>query len=177
MKKTFIILSSLLLFTCLFNACQPQVDIEAAKETIIAVNEEERDAFFAKDITRLSDVWVQEPGSKRYFTSEKSLTILNGWTEIKADYQEDFEADWWENYEDVKADFSNYEIYVFDNSALVYHDIKWTGKYLGEAFENMQKRIVHLVNKDETWKIGFIAQLNVPAEKPDIEEESTEEGQ
>jgi len=54
MKKTFIILSSLLLFTCLFNACQPQVDIEAAKETIIAVNEEERDAFFAKDITEKS---------------------------------------------------------------------------------------------------------------------------
>jgi hypothetical protein len=177
MKKTFITLSFLLLFMCLYNGCQPKVDIEAAKKAIITINEEERDAFFAKDITKLADIWLQDPGSKRYFTSGNSLTILNGWTEIKADYQEDFESDWWESYENIKADFSNYEIQVFDNSALVYHDITWSGKYLGEAFENVQKRVIHLIKKNETWKISFIAQLTVPAKEQDIEEETTEESQ
>ena len=177
MKKSIFIFSYLLLALLLFNACQPPVDIKSAKEAILAVNEEERDAFFDKDITRLENVWLQEPGSKRMFASEKSLSILNGWTEINANYQEDLESDVWESYEDVKADFSNYEINVFGNSALVYHDITWTGKYLGEEFENLQKRIVHLVNKDKTWKISFIAQLTVPAEKQDNEEKITEEGQ
>jgi ketosteroid isomerase-like protein len=177
MKKTSITLSFLLLFMCLYNACQPQVDIEAAKKAIIAINEEERDAFFAKDITRLADIWLQDSGSKRYFTSENSLTILDGWTEIKADYQEDFESDWWENYENVKADFSNYEIQVFNNSALVYHDITWSGKYLGEEFENLQKRVIYLLKKDETWKISFIAQLTVPVKEQDVEKETAEENQ
>ena len=178
MKKTIFIFSYLSLALLLFNACQTQVetvDIEAAKEVILAVNEEERDAYFDKDISRLEKIWLQEPGSKRIFTSENSLSIINGWSEIKANYQEDLEADYWESYEDVKADFSNYEINVFGNSALIYHDLTWTGKYLGEAFEYMSKRIVHLVNKDETWKISFIAQLKVPAEKQDIEEEKPSE--
>lgn len=177
MKSTFIIFGSLLLLSCLFNACQPQIDVEAAKKSIIAVNEEERDAYFAKDIARLEKVWVQEPASKRYFSSERSLTILDGWAEIKADYQEDFEAEWWDDYEDVKADFSNYEIHVHGNSAIVYHDILWTGKHLGEPFESTQKRILFLVNLDGTWKMSFTAQLTVPEKTQDIEGEPAEEGQ
>jgi len=180
MKKSIFIFSSLLPALLLFNACQTQVetvDMEAEKEAIIAVNEEEKNAYFDKEIIRLENVWMQEAGSKRIFSSEKSLSIINGWTEIKADYQNDFEADWWEDYEDVKADFSNYEINVYANSALVYHDILWTGKHLGEAFETEQKRILHLVKKEGSWKINFTAQLKVPVEPQDIEEENTEEGQ
>ena len=177
MKQTNLIFSSLLLLILVFNACQPTVDIEAAKEAIIAINEEERDAFFDRDITRLEEVWLQEPVSKRIFTSENSLHIINGWTDIKANYQEDLEGEWWEDYEDVKADFSNYEINVYGNSALAYHDIIWRGKHLGEAFETEQKRVMHLVKKDRTWKISFIAQLTVPVEKPDTDEETTEEDQ
>ncbi len=39
------------------------------------VNEEERDAFFALDITRLEAIWIQESSSKRYFTSENSAIV------------------------------------------------------------------------------------------------------
>jgi hypothetical protein len=175
MKRTFFILSSLLLFVCLFYSCQPQVDIEAAKKAIIAVNEEERDAYFDKDISKLGDIWLQDSGSKRYFTSEKSLTVLNGWTEIEANYQENFEAGWLDDYEDVKADFLNYEITISGNSAMVYHDIHWTGMHLNEPFEVNQKRILNMVNQDGTWKICLTAQMTVPVEKPDIEEEAAEE--
>jgi len=177
MKKTFYILGSLLLFTCIFNGCQPQVDIEAAEKAVIAVNEEERDAFFAKDIIRLAEVWVQEPSSRRYFPSGKSLRVLNGWTEIKADYEEDFEAEWWDDYKDVKADFLNYVVSVNANSAVVYHDIHWTGMYLEEPFETNQNRIVYLVNHDDTWKISLIVQMTVPEEKEEVTEETAEEVQ
>jgi hypothetical protein len=180
MKKSIFIFSSLLPALLLFNACQTQVetiDLESEKDAIIVVNEKERDAFFDKEMTRLEDVWVQEAGSKRILSSEKSLSIINGWSEIRANYQNDLEADRWEDYEDLWADFSNYEINVYTNSALVYHDILWTGKHLGEAFENESKRILHLVKKDGTWKISFIGQLKVPVKPQDIEEEITEEGQ
>jgi hypothetical protein len=89
MKKSISIFISLLLLVFLFNACQTKVetiDIEKEEQDIKAVNEEERDAFFAQDITRLEAIWIQESSSKRYFTSEKSLTLLSGWTEIRNNY-------------------------------------------------------------------------------------------
>ena len=174
MKKNLLTLFALILLAG--TSCQERIDIEKEKEAIIAVNEEERTAFFDHEITRLEAIWVQEPTSQRIFTSENTLTILNGWTEIFTNYRESMDADWWNDYEDLLANFSNYEINVYDNTAMVYHDIKWTGKYLGEETEMNQKRVLHYVKIDGTWKIDFTAQLTIPVEKEEIEgEPETEE--
>ncbi len=174
MKKNLLTLFALILLVG--TSCQEKIDIEKEKEAIIAVNEEERNAFFDHDITRLEAIWVQEPTSQRIFTSENTLTILNGWTEISTNYRESMDADWWNDYEDLMAYFSNYEINVYDNTALVYHDIKGTGKYLGEETEMNQKRVLHFVKIDGTWKIDFTVQLQIPVEKEEIEgEPETEE--
>ena len=173
MKKYLI--SLIVLVFLAGTSCQEKIDIEKEKEAIIAVNEEERNAFFDHDITRLEAIWVQEPTSQRVFTSENTLTILNGWTEISTNYRESMDADWWNDYEDLMANFSNYEINVYDNTALVYHDIKFTGKYLGEETETNQKRVLHFVKIDGTWKIDFTAQLTIPIEKEEIEGESETE--
>lgn len=170
MKKYLLTLFTLILVAG--TSCKEKIDIEKEKEAIIAVNEEERNAYFDHDTIRLGAIWVQEPTSKRIFTSENSLTTLNGWTEIYTDYKD---VEWWKDTEDLFASFSNYEINLYDNTALVYHDIKWTGKYLGEEFVMKQKRIVHLVKIDGTWKFDFTAQLTIPAKKEEVEGESETE--
>ncbi len=60
-------------------SCQKKIDIEKEKEAIIAVNEEELNAYFDHDTIRLGAIWVQKPTSKRIFTSENSLrTLMDG---------------------------------------------------------------------------------------------------
>jgi hypothetical protein len=164
MKKSTCILSIIFFGVLVFSGCKPKVDINKEEQAVIAVIEEERNAYFDRDLSRLEVIWVQDSTSKRIFRSETALIILNGWDEINANYREDIETDIWKDYEDLKADFSNYEINVYNNSALAYHDIFWTGKYQGEEVGAEQKRALHLVKIGGTWKIDFIAQLTIPAQ-------------
>ena len=163
MKKFSYIFSLIIFYSLLFNNCQTQVDKEKERRTIIAVIEQERNAYFDRDISRLETVWVQDSTSKRIFRSETALIILNGWEEINANYREDIETDIWKDYEDLRADFSNYEINIYEGSALAYHDIIWSGKYLGDLMSAVQKRVLHLVKIDGTWKLDFIAQITIPS--------------
>ena len=64
--------------------------------------------------------------------------------------------------DDLSASFSNYAVNIYDNTALVYHDIHWTGKFQGVRIDEKAYRIVHLVKKDGTWKIDLIIQISVP---------------
>lgn len=148
-------------------SCQETIDIEKEKAAVIAVNEEERDAYLDRDLARLEAIWIQEPTSKRVFTSSR----LDGWVQIRANYEEDINnTEWWEKMEDVAASFSNTEMQMYDNTALLYHDIQWTGKIGGEALDVKQNRIVHFVKEDGAWKIDLTVQLSVPAEKEALEE-------
>ncbi|MCK4992120.1 MAG: nuclear transport factor 2 family protein [Bacteroidales bacterium] len=152
-------------------SCQEKIDIEKEKEAVIAVNEEERDAYFDRDLARLEAIWIQEPTSQRVFTSRNALSVLDGWKQIHANYEEDINnTDRWENYEDLSAPFSNYDVKIHDNTALLYHDIHWTGKSGGEVIDVKQKRIVHFVKEDGAWKFDLTVQLTVPAEKEVVED-------
>ena len=147
-------------------SCQETIDIEDEKQAVIAVNEEERDAYFGRSLARLEAIWVQEPTSQRIFTS----TSIDGWEQIRANYEEAInDAEQMEDMENISASFSNYVINMYDKTALVYHDIQWTGKLGDVAIDEKQKRVVHLVKEDGSWKIDLIVQLSVPQGFEDAE--------
>ena len=152
-------------------SCQETIDIEKEKEAVITVNEEERDAYFDRDLARLEAIWIQEPTSQRVFTYSNALFELDGWKQIYANYEEEINnTDRWEKMEDFCGSLSNYDDNIHDNTALLYHDIHFTGKSGGEVIDMKQKRIVHFVKKDGAWKFDLIVQLTVPAEKEVIED-------
>jgi hypothetical protein len=162
MKNHLWILLVSLLFA--FQSCQETIDIEKEKKAVIAVNEEERDAYFDRNLARLEAIWVQEATSQRRFIS----TRLVGWNQIRENYEEDINSkEKWKEMENVSASFSNYVVNIYDNTALIYHDVQWTGKLFGKTIDNKQERIVHLVKIDGAWKIDLIIQLSVP---PALEE-------
>ena len=149
------------------HSCQETIDIEKEKVAVIAVNEEERDAYLDRDLSRLEATWIQEPSSRRVFTSSR----LDGWKQIRTNYEEDINnTERWESMEDVAASFSNYDVTMYDNTALLYHDIHWTGKRGGEIIDVKQNRIVHFVKEGGAWKIDLIVQLSVPVEKEVLED-------
>ena len=167
MKKYFLFLVIPLL-ACY--SCMQTTDIEQEKQALISVNEEERDAYFARDLARLEAIWVQDSTSRRIFTSENDIRVLDGWMQIRSNYEKSINDDeMWENAVDVFATFSNNNVVLHGNSAILYHDIQWSGTYMGEPFDNKQKRVVCFVKEGDSWKINLTVQMNVP------EEESAEE--
>lgn len=146
-------------------SCNQSLDVDNEKDALIAVCEEERDAYFARDIDRLESVWMHEPTSRRLWCNRNGITELNGWQEIDTNYEEDFKnEEKWENMADVSAEFSNYDIQVFSNTALVYHDLRWTGTYKGEVLDAARKRIVHFVKEGGDWKFQMTTHIEIPDE-------------
>lgn len=142
-------------------SCQVKIDLEDEKKALIAVSEEERDAYMDRSLDRLEAIWIQEPTSQRRFAS----AWLKGWEEIRADYEEDInDEELWASMEDVSASFVNYTANIYDNTALLYHDIQWSGKFRGEPIDRIHNRIVHLVKKDGAWKIDLIIQIPLPGD-------------
>ena len=140
-------------------SCQERIYVEYEKKAVIAVNEEERDAYFDRDLARLEAIWIQEPTSHRRYWEMR----MDGWEQIRADYEGKInDTVRWEIMKDQSVSFSNYTVNLYDKSALVYHDVRSTGKYMGVRFDNMHNRIVHLVKVDEAWKIDLIVELNNP---------------
>ena len=142
-------------------SCHHTIDIENEKKAVIAVSEEERDAYMDRNLDRLEAIWIQEPTSQRRFAS----AWLKGWEEVRANYEEDInDTELWASMDNVSASFVNYNANIYGNTALLYHDIQWTGTFRGEPIDRIQNRIVHLVKKDGTWKIDLIIQIPVPGE-------------
>jgi hypothetical protein len=156
------------LITCSLLAgvsCQEKMDIEKEKEAIKAVMEEERSAFFDRDFSRYEATWIQEPTSRKYFMGESGITKLLGWSEVgESDKAQIENEELWENSKNLHAEYTNFEISVYENTALVFHDTQWSGIYRGEELDAVQVRIVHLVKLEGKWKIDLMAMYRIPDE-------------
>ena len=144
-------------------SCQNTLNTEAEKEALIAVNEEERDAYFDRDLSRLEAIWIQGPEARRVFAGTNAILELDGWQEIYSNYEGEINnEEMWDKGKDVWADFSNYDIQVFGKSAVIHHDIHWTGTFDGDPVDTRVKRITTMVRKGAAWKICSIVHMAVP---------------
>lgn len=178
MKKPIYIISSFLLAAFLISACQPKeavIDIEKEKAAIIAVIEEERDAFLDGDAATCMATWIQDSNSRKMFMSQDGLTDLNGYEEVYKQLEENIESLASEETEDIMAHFLNYEFKFYNNTALVFCNTKWTGKYKGEEIDGEQKRILHFVKVDGVWKFDLAAMYKIPKEEEKQNQESETE--
>lgn len=176
MKKLLIIACSFLFAAFLFNACQPAVDIEKEKEAIIAVIDTEKNAYFERDISKIEAIWMQDSTSRKMYMTPEGLYYFNGWSEVYNHDKENAESDMWNDMEDISVDFSNYEINIYNNTAVVLCNSRWTGKYKGEPIDMDQKRILHLVKVDGSWKFDLMAMYRIPEKgEPEAPEKSEPE--
>ncbi len=169
MKK--IIFPILALSLIIGSSCKEKIDIEKEQAAILAVIEEERSAFFDSDLPRTEATWIQEPTSRKYYMSSARIYKMIGWSEISKVSKEEIEGDMRDDYENINAEYSNFDIVVHDNTALVFHDTQWSGKYLGEEINLEQERILHLVKVEGKWKLDLMAIYNIPKEEVDDDDD------
>jgi len=159
MKRLFILFSTLLMG---FFACNTTVNVEKEKEAIKAVIEEEKDGYFARDVARMGETWVHDSSARKVYFSADGIMYLNGWNEVDEDHKTGAESEIWNNAENVKAEFSDFEFNIHGKTALVFHKTTWTGLLYGEELNVVQKRILHFVQVNGTWKYDLMAMYNIP---------------
>ncbi len=140
--------------------CQDESGIGKDKKAIKAVIEEEKDAYYEQDLSRLDDSWIQEPTSRKLFLSPHGITELEGWTEIHQNNVEATEIIWNEPVE--PALFSNYDINIYGNTALVLLDSNHNIKTQDEESTLKMRRILHMLKVEGEWKIDFMAMYFLP---------------
>ena len=173
MKKYFLSLIVLVLFAGI--SCQKKIDIEKEKAAIIAVIEEETEAFFDSDINRLSATHVQDETNIRLTATKSGYTYDVGWEKIKS-----FFLDYFEN-EAEPGDFkevkTNYKIKVYEGSAWAVFDNDF---YNGEGellSTSIHAEFLEKVNGE--WKLVFYTSIYTSTwdDEGEIETEEIEEGE
>ena len=165
MKKIIFSILALLLIAG-GGSCQEKIDIETEKEAIKAVIEEELAAYVDRDFSRVEATWVHESTSRDYFMTSTGIFKRIGWSVIaKADKEHIEDEDYWDDRENYNGEHSNFDIVVHGNTALAFHNTKFSGKYLGEEFINEQERIVHMVKVEGEWKFDLLAMYQIPTEE------------
>jgi len=151
-------------------SCQEKIDIEKEKAAIIAVIEEETEAFFDNDIDRLSANHVQDETNIRLTATKSGYTYDVGWEKINSFY-----LDYFEN-EAEPGDFyevkRNYKIKVYGESAWAVFDNDY---YNGE--DELQSTSIHaefLEKVNGEWKLVFYTSIYTSTWEDEVENETEE---
>lgn len=144
-------------------SCQEKIDIEKEKEAIMAVIQEEADAFIAMDIERLSAIYVHDSLNTRLAGS----TIYAGWDEVKTLYESMFEG--FSEWEDPKNWKENAILKVTDDYAWAIFDNVWSWSVKGETSKMVNIQITFLEKIEDDWKISFNAFVSKPEPEEEVE--------
>jgi PBP1b-binding outer membrane lipoprotein LpoB len=172
MRKAVLVYGMILFLPLLFNSCQPAVDMNKEKEALISLINEEKKAYFERDTTLMATLWVHDSTARKIYMTQKGPVLFNGWAEVHAHDMGNAASEMWDDMEDGKIDFSDYEINIYHNTALVLCHAKGSFTLKGEDLKGEQERIQHMVKKDGKWKFDLMAIYNLPEEE---ESETAEE--
>jgi hypothetical protein len=147
--------------------CQDESGIEKEKKAIQAVIEGEKTAYHRQDLASMDNAWVQEPSSRKLFMTPHGITELHGWDKIHQNHLEESEHERNDFLE--SAQYSNYTINLYGNTALVFHDSDHKFRIQDEESMLKMTRILHMVKTDGEWKIDLMAMYFHP-DTPVIED-------
>ena len=159
MKTNAIALLSLLIVVS--SSCQKKVDILAEQEAIKAVMEEEKRAFYNRDLEALAATWIQEPSSIKLYMNKDGQTQLIGWDKIYADDKQYLETDTMDR-KKIDISFSDYQFNIYENNAWVMLKTIWKIPQNDTTLIFEQTRISAFEKTDGKWKYILMAIFNVP---------------
>lgn len=148
-------------------SCQKKIDIEKEKAAIIAVIEEETEAFFDWDIERLGATHVQDETNIRLTATKSGYTYHYGWDEV-----ESFFLDYFEN-EAEPGNFyeekTNYRIKIYGECAWAVYDNDYFNEEGDFLSRSIHSQILEKV--DGEWKLVFYNSIYTSTWDDPVEEE------
>ena len=168
MKKYVLSLFAMLLLAGAF--CQEKIDIEKEKAAIIAVIEEETNAYYDNDFDRLAATWVQDETNIWLNVGKGGYIYGVGWEEIGSGFKEYIEN----NPEPgkIKEVKTNYKIKVYQESAWAVFDNE-TYNSEGEL-TNKSIHVEFLEKVNGEWKIVYLSIVSTSSFEDEGEDETEE---
>ena len=171
MKKIIFSLFAVLLIA----GCTPPketIDIAKEEEAIKAVIKEELALWLDQDYIPESDLVKKEDYVRmiQNFGNNHNQTV--GWDSVYADLKKSSEGDWWSDLTNMKIEYKDFNIKVYDKVAWAVFYTQGTGEYKGEPYDRTQSRVTFLEKEDDNWKmvLNSITLLN-PCETEDEDED------
>ena len=165
MKKIIFSLLALMLIAGSI-CCQEKIDIEEEKKAIIAVIEEETDAFIDRDFDRLAATYVQDETNIRLQARKSNYRYLVGWEELGSGFKEFFENN--PEPSTDKAEKINFKIKVYKESAWAVND---EVKYDDEGEVSSKLIVVRFLEKvNGEWKIVYLSFVDTTSYEEEVEE-------
>ena len=154
MKKNISILS--VLYIIIFTSCNNRVDTEKEKDAIIAVIENQTNAYFAKDFEQQSKTFLHDESLIVLVSSKERYGYAVGWNQISESMKSDIKKNSVPLTDTIKN--TDYKIKVYEKSAWAVYD---ENVYNSEG-EFIRKVInVRFLEKiDNEWKIAYLSDVN-----------------
>jgi len=161
MKTNALALVSLLLLVS--SSCQKKVDVLKEQEAIKAVMEEEKNAFYNRELEGIAATWMQKPSSIKLYMNKNGQTQLIGWDKIYEDDKEYLKTDTLDR-KKIDVKFSDYQFNIYENNAWVMFKAIWNIPQNDTTYIFEQTRISAFEKTDGKWKYTLMAIFNVPNE-------------
>ena len=162
MKTQLLTLISLVLLAA--TACEQKIDVEKEKAAIIAVIEEETNAYVDADFDRLANTYLQDETCTRLSAGENSYNLVEGWETMGSNFKDGFENRE-PGYENLKFEKKNYKIKIFNNGAWATFDEDVSYDFEGNHVEITMIGTRLLEKIDGQWKIAFVGIVNTSSYK------------
>jgi len=172
MKMYLFVLFALILLAG--NSCQEKIDIEKEKAAIIAVIEEETNAYLARDYDRLAATYVQDETNIDLRAGKSGYGYGVGWEEIGSAFKEAIDNS--PEPDGSKEVKTNYKIKVYQESAWAVFDNE--GYNSEGELTNKSIHVEFLEKVNGEWKIVYFSMVSTSSWEDEVETETeeTEEG-
>jgi hypothetical protein len=170
MKYTILMVLVIVAFA--FSGCEQPIDYDKERAAIIAVINQETDAYLARDFDAVVATHVQDSLNMRLTAGPDNYVWLQGWEEVGKHLMGDETEDDLNPELHITVEKYNYRMKIYPNSAFVVCDQTWTSQY-GEDVNEMNSIQVRFMEKiDNEWKISFVSWIGTNGY---MEMEETEE--
>jgi len=170
MMRYFLILS-LLVGAMAFSGCEETVDLEKERAAIIAVINQETDAYLARDFDAVIATHVHDSLNMRLTAGADNYVFLQGWDEIERHLTGDETEDDLSPDLHITVEKSNYRMKIYPQSAFVVCDQLWTSTFGDDVneIESIQVRFMEKI--EDEWKISFVSWIGTSGYMDDETEE------
>lgn len=139
------------------SGCEKPIDYEKERAAIIAVINEETNAYLARDFAACCATHVHDSLNMRLTAGPDGYVFLQGWDEVSKHLTSDETEDDLSPELHITVDKYNYRMKIYPQSAFVVCDQTWTASFDEDVTEIQSIQVRFLEKVEDEWKISFVS--------------------
>ena len=148
---------SLIIASFIVTGCEKPIDYDKEKAAIIAVINQETDAYLARDFEGCCATHVHDSLNMRLTAGPDGYVFLQGWDEVQKHMMSDQTEDDLSPELHITVEKYNYRMKIYPQSAFVVCDQTWTASYGDDVTTIPSIQVRFMEKQEDGWKISFVS--------------------